>query len=177
MSADQIKSLVEEMGEKPYRAGQVLNWLYKSGAQNIGQMSNLSKSFRARLAERASLHWHEPIKAQHSKDGTQKLLHEMQDGSLVESVLMPEEDHHTLCVSSQVGCRMGCAFCRTATLGFRRNLTPSEIMGQVLYARHITPPDKPLTNLVFMGMGEPFGQPGITCSLFCSTSWSPTACR
>jgi 23S rRNA (adenine2503-C2)-methyltransferase len=96
-----------------------------------------------------------PSRIQTSRDGTRKLLYRLGDGSLVEGVLIPEADHHTLCVSTQVGCRQACAFCRTGAMGFRRNLTPAEILGQVLAARRLVDGQRPLTNLVFMGMGEP----------------------
>jgi 23S rRNA (adenine2503-C2)-methyltransferase len=155
LSVGQVQTLIADLGEKPYRASQVLQWLYKGNAVSIDDMTNLSKAFRARLKKAARLDWYEPVKVEYSQDGTSKLLHEFRDGTRVESVLMPEEDHHTLCVSSQVGCRMNCAFCRTAGLGLTRNLTPSEIMAQILYARTLVKEDKPLTNLVFMGMGEP----------------------
>ncbi len=155
LSASQVQDLVVSLGEKPYRARQVLQWLYAHGARDIGEMTTLSKAFRSRLADAARLGLMEPATVETSSDGTRKMLFKLADGAAVESVLIPEADHATLCVSSQVGCRMGCAFCRTATLGFKRNLTPSEILGQVLAGRRLTDADHPLTNLVFMGMGEP----------------------
>ncbi len=155
LSLSALEGLVRELGGKPYRAKQLVRWLYKGGAHSVDDMSDLSKSFRVQLKDLTRLNWYAPVKIEHSKDGTKKLLHEMRDGARVESVLMPEEDHSTLCVSSQVGCRMGCAFCRTATLGFKRSLTPSEILGQVLAGRELSDENRPLTNLVFMGMGEP----------------------
>ena len=155
LSLSGLESLVSGLGGKPYRAKQLVRWLYKGGAHSVDDMSDLSKSFRAQLKDRTRLEWYAPVKVEQSGDGTRKLLHQMRDGSRVESVLMPEEDHSTLCVSSQVGCRMGCAFCRTATLGFKRNLTPAEILGQVLVGHQLAGEAKPLTNLVFMGMGEP----------------------
>ncbi|MBU1276981.1 MAG: 23S rRNA (adenine(2503)-C(2))-methyltransferase RlmN [Proteobacteria bacterium] len=155
LSPAQVQELVVALGQKPYRARQVLQWLYQHGAESFEEMTTLSKVFRERLARAARLENMAPSLVEASADGTRKLLFKLQDGLAVESVLIPEEDHSTLCVSSQVGCRMGCAFCRTATLGFKRNLRPAEIMGQVLAARRLAEPDKPLTNLVFMGMGEP----------------------
>ena len=155
LSLPGLEKLVRELGGKPFRAKQLVRWLYKGGAHGIDDMSDLSRGFREQLKESARLHWLEPVKVERSSDGTQKLLHELCDGEKVESVLMPEEDHSTLCVSSQVGCRMGCAFCRTAGLGFTRNLTPSEILGQILVGRELAGEETPLTNLVFMGMGEP----------------------
>lgn len=163
LSAMEVQDLMVRLGEKPYRARQILAWLYRRGAREISAMTDLSKELRRRLSEAASLFWYEPIKVEEAGDGTRKFLHQMADGALVESVLMPEEDHSTLCVSTQVGCRQGCRFCRTASLGFQRNLTPAEIMGQVLVARDLAEPDKPLTNLVFMGMGEPLDNLDFVC--------------
>jgi 23S rRNA (adenine2503-C2)-methyltransferase len=155
LSAQEVQDLLVDLGEKPFRARQVLNWLYKQGAGSIEEMTNLSKGLRERLSQTASLHHLEPAQVETSQDGTRKLLFELADGARVESVLIPEQDHSTLCISSQAGCRQGCRFCRTASLGFQRNLTPAEITGQVLTARAMSAEDRPLTNLVFMGMGEP----------------------
>ncbi len=155
LSAAELQRLMAELGQKPFRARQVLHWLYKGGATSIAEMTDLSQDLRVRLARVTRLAWMEPAHQQQAGDGTRKFLFTLADGLAVESVLIPEADHHTLCVSSQVGCRQGCAFCRTATLGFKRSLTPAEIIGQVLYARSVVEADRPLTNLVFMGMGEP----------------------
>jgi len=160
LTAQQVQDLVVELGEKPYRARQVLRWLYKHAARDFSQMSDLSRDLRARLSRVSRLSWLEPEKVQTSADGTRKFLHRLADGQAVESVLIPEEDHSTLCVSTQVGCRMGCRFCRTAGLGLKRNLTPAEITGQVLWGRSQAEPQRPLTNLVFMGMGEPLDNLG-----------------
>jgi len=155
LRADQVAQLMSALGEKPFRARQVLAWLYRKGARSLEDMTDISKPLRARLAASARLSWLEPAQVAASGDGTRKLLYALEDGASVESVLIPEADHHTLCVSSQVGCRQGCRFCRTASLGLRRNLRPSEIMGQILAARDMVDHARPLTNLVFMGMGEP----------------------
>jgi len=155
LTAAQVQDLLVSLGEKPYRARQLLQWLYKHGAANWEEMTSLGKALRRRLAGAARLGRMEPVAVETSADGTRKLLFRLEDGQAVESVLIPEAGHSTLCVSSQVGCKMGCAFCRTATLGFQRNLTPAEIMGQVLAARRMVAAERPLTNLVFMGMGEP----------------------
>jgi 23S rRNA (adenine2503-C2)-methyltransferase len=151
----QVQDLLTSLGEKPFRARQVLRWLYKNAAPDFETMSDLAKPLRQRLSQVACLTHMVPQQVEEAGDGTQKLLYVLDDGARIESVLIPEEDHHTLCVSSQVGCRQGCAFCRTATLGFSRNLRPAEITGQVLAARHLVDEARPLTNLVFMGMGEP----------------------
>ncbi len=155
LTAEGVQDLLVGLGEKPFRARQVLQWLYKHGARDFGQMSSLGKDLRARLASVARLQDLEPAQVQTAADGTRKMLFNLADGSAVESVLIPEAEHSTLCVSSQVGCRRACAFCATAGLGFRRNLSPAEVLGQVLAARRLAEADKPLTNLVFMGMGEP----------------------
>jgi 23S rRNA (adenine2503-C2)-methyltransferase len=150
-----VQDLLTGLGEKPFRARQVLHWLYKRGAREIGEMTDLSRELRTRLSRAARLGDMEPALVETAADGTRKLLFALADGAAVESVLIPEEDHSTLCVSSQVGCRQGCRFCRTASLGLARNLAPAEMTGQVLAARRLADPAKPLTNLVFMGMGEP----------------------
>ncbi|MCA1905309.1 MAG: 23S rRNA (adenine(2503)-C(2))-methyltransferase RlmN [Desulfarculus sp.] len=150
-----VQDLLVALGEKPFRARQVLRWLYLGGARDFAEMTDLSKNLRARLAQTARLTDLAPAEIHTSADGTRKLLYELEDGARIEGVLIPEEDHHTLCVSSQVGCRMGCKFCRTGALGFTRHLRPAEIVGQVLAARRLVDQARPLTNLVFMGMGEP----------------------
>ncbi|MFZ5587657.1 MAG: 23S rRNA (adenine(2503)-C(2))-methyltransferase RlmN [Thermodesulfobacteriota bacterium] len=150
-----LQDLLVGLGEKPFRARQVLRWLYKGGARAIADMTDLAKPLRQRLAAAANLTDLEPARVETAADGTRKLLYELDDGCRVEGVLIPEQDHHTLCVSSQVGCRMGCKFCRTGALGLTRDLRPAEIVGQVLAARRMVDEARPLTNLVFMGMGEP----------------------
>jgi 23S rRNA (adenine2503-C2)-methyltransferase len=150
-----VGDLLADMGQAPFRARQVLAWLYRRDAAGMEEMTDLSKDLRAQLARRVNLRRLQPEHIAASADGTRKLLFHLDDGQAVESVLIPEADHHTLCVSTQVGCRMACAFCRTATLGFKRHLTPGEITGQVLAGRRLAEEGRPLTNLVFMGMGEP----------------------
>lgn len=146
---------MESMGEKPFRAKQLIGWLYGRRATSLAEMSDLSKNLRLRLAEKTSLNWLTPAQTLSSEDGTRKLIYRLTDGLLIESVLIPEEDHYTLCVSTQVGCRMNCAFCRTGAMGLKRNLEPWEISGQILSAQSLLQGDIPLTNLVFMGLGEP----------------------
>lgn len=149
--------LVGEFGEKKFRTQQILRWIFVDHAETWDEMTNVSKSLRQKLANRfdfAPL----PIPEEHiARDGTDKIAFKLQDNSVVESVLIPTEDRLTLCVSSQVGCKFNCAFCRTATLGFHRSLTADEILQQVLVAQKIALRDqRRITNLVFMGMGEPF---------------------
>ncbi len=155
LSVEGLERLIQDMGERPFRVKQILSWLYRKGVGDISAMTDLSKDLRARLGRVATAALPTVVDERTAPDGTRKLLMELADGQRVESVLIPEEDHCTLCVSTQVGCRQGCRFCRTATMGFRRNLSPAEITGQVLVARAIAEPSRPLTNIVFMGMGEP----------------------
>jgi 23S rRNA (adenine2503-C2)-methyltransferase len=156
-----LAGLVAELGEKPFRARQLMRWLHRSGAASLEEMTDLPKGLRRALAERATLTTLEVADEQRSADGTIKWTWRTSDGRLVESVYMPEADRKTLCVSSQVGCAIGCTFCLTGTMGLTRHLTPGEIVDQVHRAnRRLVelgegPAPRPLTNLVFMGMGEP----------------------
>jgi 23S rRNA (adenine2503-C2)-methyltransferase len=150
----ELEELVATWDQPRFRARQLLKWVYK-GVQDFGEMTDISRAFREELNSRACLSGLELADRQESLDGTQKFRWLLQDGVSIESVLIPEEDHSTLCLSSQVGCALGCRFCLTARLGLTRNLRPAEMVNQVLQVRPLAPPDKPLTNLVFMGMGEP----------------------
>lgn len=147
------------LGAAPYRAGQVLSWIYRRGARDLESMSDLPRELRRDLAREIELPAMRVGAVAASADGTRKLVYELSDGELVEGVLIPDRERLTLCVSSQVGCAMGCAFCATARLGLRRSLEVEEIVGQILLGRDRTEregigPGK-ITNLVFMGMGEP----------------------
>lgn len=153
-----------ELGEPKFRAVQVWQWIWQKMACDFDAMSNVSKACRARLAETARIDWPEVARVQESSDGTTKFLLRLEDGALVETVLIPSDSREgvrrwTQCLSSQVGCAMGCTFCATGDMGFERNMTMGEILGQILVAReHLgdNRPDWPvLRNLVFMGMGEP----------------------
>jgi 23S rRNA (adenine2503-C2)-methyltransferase len=153
--------LVEELGERPFHARQLYRWIHQRGVTDFEQMTDLSKSLRAKLRERCAL---EPLAKdleQRSTDGTIKYRWRTRDGLLIESVYMPSSDRKTLCVSTQVGCAMACKFCMTGTLGLLRNLTAAEIVSQVhAVNREVASNEglalsRPLTNLVFMGMGEP----------------------
>ena len=165
--------LVAELREKPYRARQLFRWLHRRGAASLEEMSELPRGFREALAERFTLPTLARAEERRSTDGTIKWTWRTADGLLVESVYMPHvgdgededepanRDRRTLCVSTQVGCAMGCTFCLTGTMGLRRNLGAGEIADQVHRAnRRLVelgegPAPRPLTNLVFMGMGEP----------------------
>ncbi|MFO0581036.1 MAG: 23S rRNA (adenine(2503)-C(2))-methyltransferase RlmN [Anaeromyxobacter sp.] len=158
---EHVAALVAALGEKPFRARQLFRWLHQKGAASLDEMSDLPAAFRAALAEQATLTTLERATEQRSTDGTIKWTWRTHDGKLVESVYMPEEDRRTLCVSSQVGCAVGCTFCMTGTMGLARNLTAGEIVDQIHRANRrvielgLHPGPRPLTNLVFMGMGEP----------------------
>jgi 23S rRNA (adenine2503-C2)-methyltransferase len=144
----------ENIGEKPYRARQIMRWLYQSYVADYAQMSDLSAALRKQLAELTTLALPAVLKHQHSDDGTRKWLLDVGANQAVETVYIPEPDRGTLCISSQAGCALDCAFCATGYQGFNRNLTAAEILGQVVLAARELAPAK-ITNVVFMGMGEP----------------------
>ena len=147
--------VVEELGWKRYRAKQVWKWLWQKGARTFDEMTDLSRDARTRLAGVAYIHFLEPEVVLRSADGTLKYLWKLEDGRTVESVLIPDGDRLTLCMSSQVGCAMGCTFCLTGDLGLIRHLKPSEIANQPLQVGLQLPEGTRITNLVYMGMGEP----------------------
>lgn len=150
----ELEEMLAHWGHLRFRARQLLKWVYK-GTTDWGLMTDLAKGLRQELADRLTLTGPALELTQASHDGTRKFRWRLLDGEAIESVLIPEGDHYTLCLSSQAGCAMGCRFCLTALGGFRRNLTPGEIVRQVLAVRTQLSGDLPLTNLVFMGMGEP----------------------
>ncbi len=151
---EEVSTLLAPLGEPPYRGRQVFAWVHARRAGDFDAMSDLPKGLRAWLAEHAAISRLEPRAVLDSSDGSRKALFEVPGGTIA-SVLMPAEDRVTLCVSSQVGCRMGCAFCLTGRMGLTRNLTAAEMVGQVLAASRLLPPGRRVTNVVFMGMGEP----------------------
>ncbi len=155
LTLDELTQVLASWGHPPFRARQLTKWLYHKGATDFAQMTDLSRAFRQELAQSVHLYPLPVENCQVSADGSRKFLWRLADGEFIESVLIPEEGHCTLCLSSQVGCALGCRFCLTAQRGFTRNLSPGEIVKQVLAGRRHLPPGKPLTNLVFMGMGEP----------------------
>jgi len=148
----------------PYRARQLFSWVYKRKVRDFSLMTDLSKVLRNELQSRFEVSRLEVSQIEHSKDGSRKYLFKLQDGSEIESVLICQPKRYTLCVSSQVGCAIGCKFCRTAQMGLKRNLTPAEIIGQVIGVQEdviargerggVDQPE-PFQNIVFMGMGEP----------------------
>lgn len=159
LTYEELENFLVELGEKKFRAKQIWQWLWNKYVRSFDEMTNVSKQTRALLAEKARIIWPEIVTTQKSEDGTTKFLLKLADGALVETVLIPgSKGRLTQCLSCQVGCAMGCTFCSTGTMGFERNMTMSEILGQVLVAREYLGDvaEKPiLRNLVFMGMGEP----------------------
>ncbi|MGB5230847.1 MAG: 23S rRNA (adenine(2503)-C(2))-methyltransferase RlmN [Desulfoprunum sp.] len=156
-------TFVEELGQPAFRGRQMMPWIYRPGITRIEEMTDLAKDFRRILAEHAYIsRFDDPI-VEKAMDGTVKFGFRLHDGNIIESVLIPEPDRNTLCISSQVGCAMHCAFCLTGTMGIIRNLAPAEIVNQVCAARDylLAEPEETLigpravTNLVYMGMGEP----------------------
>jgi 23S rRNA (adenine2503-C2)-methyltransferase len=150
-----LRELFQARGWAAYRADQVATWLYKNDVDSVDAMTNLPASIRQALELEFEMTSLEVERTQRSVDGTIKLLLKAVDGARIEAVMIPEERRHTLCVSTQVGCSLSCDFCATGALGFTRNLSCSEIIDQVLLARRLMPARESLTNIVFMGMGEP----------------------
>lgn len=155
-----LEAFFAEMGEKPFRAQQVMKWIYHLGVTDFESMTNLSKALRTRLAETAEIRLPEVVLDQPSRDGTRKWVLRMDSGNSVETVFIPESDRGTLCISSQVGCSLNCSFCSTARQGFNRNLSTAEIVGQIALAAFTlglpeNKGDRVITNVVLMGMGEP----------------------
>jgi 23S rRNA (adenine2503-C2)-methyltransferase len=161
---EEIEQIVTDLGGKKYLAGYLFKFIHAQGGSDIGAISTLSKAFRATLIEQGYfISQLKVVESPSAADGSTKFLFELADGERIEAVLLPDEDRRTLCVSTQVGCPMACAFCATGRIGFRRNLTAGEIVDQVnaaeasLVARHSSfdSARERVTNLVYMGMGEP----------------------
>jgi len=155
LSKAQLVAWLKNQGLEPYRAAQILNWIYLRQADTFEEMTDLGKQLRNQLSGRFTINRLEQANIETSHDGSQKYLFKLQDGKHVESVLIPEKDHYTLCISSQVGCAQGCRFCLTAKGGFVRNLSKGEIIAQVRDIASHLESSRRLTNLVLMGMGEP----------------------
>ncbi len=154
-----LESFFESIGEKKFRATQVMKWIHQLGVTDFQEMNNLSKALRTQLAETSCVQNLHVAKDQLSSDGTRKWLLQLPDGNHIEAVFIPEDDRGTLCVSSQVGCALDCSFCSTGRQGFNRNLSSAEIISQVWIAAHLLEeekkPGRKITNVVMMGMGEP----------------------
>lgn len=155
LDARETEQWVVAHGLAPYRGRQIRHWLLGRLAGSWEEMGNLPRSVRELIREETILAPLTEVTTLTSRDGTRKFLFRLADGHLIESVLIPERGHLTLCISSQAGCAMGCRFCQTGTQGFRRNLSPSEIVEQVIWVKRSLREPERLTNLVFMGMGEP----------------------
>lgn len=150
-----LEAFFTGLAEKPFRAVQVLQWIHRHGVVDFQEMTNLSKVLRARLAEVATIRVPQIVHEQVSDDGTRKWLLQVDEHNRIETVYIPDEGRHTLCVSSQVGCALDCSFCSTAQQGFNRNLSAGEIIAQVWHAVRQLGEDCKLSNVVLMGMGEP----------------------
>lgn len=150
-SLDELREIAQNVGLKPFQGGQMAKWLYEKRVKSIDEMTDLSIAGRQRLAQQYCVGRQEPDVVTESIDGTRKYLFYASSGNAIESVYIPEDDRATLCISSQKGCKMNCSFCMTGRQGFHGNLTAAEIINQILSI----PESESLTNVVFMGMGEP----------------------
>lgn len=160
MTESQLRDFVVSLGEKPFRGTQLLKWIHQKGIDSFDEITDISKAFRAKLKEVATLEMPKLVREEKSVDGTIKWALDVGDGNLVETVYIPEKNRGTLCISSQVGCALDCSFCATGKQGFNRNLTAAEIVGQMRFAYlalgiPAVSQERKITNVVFMGMGEP----------------------
>jgi 23S rRNA (adenine2503-C2)-methyltransferase len=155
LSWPQLQTLLAELGGEAYRARQVGRWVFKVGVAHAADMTDIPKALRQALAQRAQIGRLADPEVYQAGDGTRKLRYHLDDGAVIDSVLIREPRRLTLCLSTQAGCRIGCAFCLTTQGGLRRHLRPAEIVDQIIQARQRLEPGEQLTNLVLMGMGEP----------------------
>ncbi|MEK6593352.1 MAG: 23S rRNA (adenine(2503)-C(2))-methyltransferase RlmN [Pseudomonadota bacterium] len=161
LGSQQFKVFCAEMGEKPYRAQQLLRWIHHAGVDDFGAMTDVSRQLRERLAQLATIGAPQVLRDTTAADGTRKWLLEVGTGNAIEAVFIPETNRGTLCISSQAGCALECTFCSTGRQGFNRNLTVAEIIGQLwhasrtLRAQSAAGEERPISNVVMMGMGEP----------------------
>ena len=162
LNLEEITAHLAEIGEPKFRAKQIYQWVYVHGATDFAQMTNLSKDLRTRLAEKFSLTRPKIVTEQISKDKTHKWLLEFADGQRIETVYIPEADRGSVCISTQVGCAVGCTFCHTGSQKITRNLTAGEIVSQFMVARDVykewpstSQENRLISNIVVMGMGEP----------------------
>ena len=154
LTSDELKERIAAIGEKPFRAAQIYKWLHQKRVTSFDEMSDLSLSLREKLAQEFTFEHIRPVRVLESKtDGTVKLLFELSDGNHVETVLMQYEHGDSLCVSTQAGCKMGCRFCASTIAGFKRNLEPYEILGQLYETERAT--GRKVSSIVLMGIGEP----------------------
>jgi 23S rRNA (adenine2503-C2)-methyltransferase len=155
LTLSELQSLVISLGEKPYRARQILNWLYQNPVSTFEEMTNLPKTLRIKIESASYLSTLATTAVKTATDGTYKFLFTLPDGRKIESVLIPEKKHLTICISTQVGCAMGCTFCLSGKDGLVRNLTAAEIVNQVYVIKNDFLDKAQTINIVFMGMGEP----------------------
>lgn len=153
MNETELKEYVEGIGEKTFHAKQIFKWLHKIKVENFDEMTDLSKSLREKLKENTYINKLEILEVQKSKDGTNKFLIKLKDNNAIETVFMRYNHGNTLCVSTQVGCKMGCKFCASTKEGFTRNLEASEIEGQIVIVEKYM--NEKISNVVYMGIGEP----------------------
>jgi len=155
LSPSELIEFLASFGKERYRYIQMLRWLYQQGVQSFDEMTNLSKKFRQELSQTSFISALRPVSVEKAGDGTKKFLFQLEDGNRIESVLIPDKARLTLCVSTQVGCALGCRFCLTGKTGWKRDLKASEILNQILGVRKMLPEKTSITNIVLMGMGEP----------------------
>lgn len=180
LTEDQMRAFIRKQGWPDYRTGQILRWLYQRRVRAIDHMTDLSTHNRLALAEIATIRRSIHCTVLSSHDGTRKFLLTLDDGMTTEAILIPDDERLTLCVSTQIGCMLDCGFCLTGTMGLKRNLKAHEIVDQVLSAQDQLRADEHITNLVFMGMGEPLSNcDALETAINCLTNkswglgWSP----
>ncbi|RZJ24712.1 MAG: 23S rRNA (adenine(2503)-C(2))-methyltransferase RlmN, partial [Flavobacterium sp.] len=159
LTMEDLKTFLKGMGKEQFRAQQIFKWVYDERVTDVEKMSNLSKAFRAELPDIMSFDLPPVLKHLKSVDGTQKFLFDVKDGNSVEAVLIPSDDRLTLCLSSEVGCNMACKFCFTGKQKLKRRLTTEEIVGQFMQVHDALEEGQRISNIVFMGMGEPLDNP------------------
>ncbi len=152
---DELPAWLGQVGAPAFRRKQIVKWIFENRAQSFDEMTDLPQALRDALADHYSLFSIKLMKQEQAKDGTEKLLVQLEDGGLVECVLLRDGDRRSICVSSQVGCAMGCVFCASGMDGVMRNLTTGEILEQMLWLQRLLPADERLSHIVMMGMGEP----------------------
>jgi 23S rRNA (adenine2503-C2)-methyltransferase len=155
LNSSELEAFIASFGKERYRTTQILRWLYPQGVHSFDEMTNLSKKLREELTKVSFISNLHPSRTEEAGDGTKKFLFELEDKNRIESVLIPDKDRLTLCISTQAGCAFGCKFCLTGKMGWKRNLTTSEILNQILAARETLDEKRSITNIVLMGMGEP----------------------
>ena len=155
LSPSELVEFLASFGKERYRSIQMLRWLHQQGVESFDQMTNLSKAFRQQLSQISFISVLRPVRVEKAEDGTQKFLFQLEDGNRIETVLIPDKARLTLCLSTQVGCALGCRFCLTGKAGLKRDLRVSEILNQIIAVKKMLPEKTTITNIVLMGMGEP----------------------